>query len=104
MESIKCPICKGNMQKIRDKTKEDDVEFGAYKCKFCGEELMDMKQLKTLATKYRSLRTAKKITFAKWGNSIAVRIPNKIAQELKIKAGKEGLINKDKEGIRITTN
>ncbi|MEK6974610.1 MAG: AbrB/MazE/SpoVT family DNA-binding domain-containing protein [Nanoarchaeota archaeon] len=92
------------MDKIKDLIKEDGIEFEAYKCNSCGEEIMNMNQLNNLAEKYRKLRKAKKITFAKWGNSIAVRIPNEIARELKIKPGKEAFINNDKEGIRIITN
>ncbi len=88
--------------KIKDKIHEDNVDFEAYKCSSCGEELLDMHQLKGLATKYRELRKAKEITFAKWGNSIAVRIPVEIAEEFKIKAGKHGFINTDEEGIKIT--
>jgi len=43
-----------------------------------------MKQLKVLASKYRKLRSAKDITFTKWGNSIAVRIPSEIVDEYNI--------------------
>ncbi len=98
---MECPICKGEMKKINDKIKEDGIEFEAFKCQSCGEEIMDMKQLKSLADKYRKLRKAKEIVFAKWGNSIAVRIPSEIAKEYKIKSGKPGIITKDKEGIKI---
>lgn len=82
--------------------KEDNVEFEAYKCSACGEELLDMHQLKDIASRYRELRKAKEITFAKWGNSIAVRIPVEIVQELKIKDGAHGLITSEEQGIKIT--
>lgn len=98
---MKCPICKGTMEKIKDMIKQDGVEFEAFRCKSCGEEIMDMKQLKVLAHKYRKLRKAKEITFAKWGNSIAVRIPSDIINEYNITSGKQGILTKDKEGIRI---
>ena len=98
---MECPICKGKMEKIKDKLKEDRIEFEAYRCLSCGEEIIDMKQLKSLADKYRKLRKAKDITFAKWGNSIAVRIPSEIAEEFNIKSGKPGILTKDKEGIKI---
>lgn len=102
MKEKKCPLCAGKMVQVRDNIKEDNIDFEAYKCTSCGEELLDMHQLKGLATKYRELRKAKEITFAKWGNSIAVRIPVDIAEELKIRAGKHGFINTDEEGIKIT--
>lgn len=98
---MKCPICKGEMEKIKDIIEEDKVGFEAYRCESCGEELMDMKQLKVLAKKYRKLRQAKKITFAKWGNSIAVRIPSEVVDEYHITSGKHGILTKDREGIRI---
>lgn len=102
MKDKKCPLCTGKMIQIKDSIKEDNVEFEAYKCNKCGEELLDMQQLKGLATKYRGLRKAKAITFAKWGNSIAVRIPVHIAEQFHLKPGKQGIINSDEEGIKIT--
>ncbi len=99
---MKCPTCqKGIMEKKKDVIEEDGIEYEAYKCKDCGEEIMTMKQLKVLASKYRKLRKAKEITFAKWGNSIAVRIPSDIVEEYRISVGKHGSLTKDKEGIRI---
>ena len=99
---MKCPICnKGEMEKIKDIIKQDGIEFEAFKCRSCGEEIMDMRQLKTLAQKYRKLRKAKEITFAKWGNSIAVRIPGEIVNEYNLTSGKHGIMTKDKDGIKI---
>jgi len=99
---MKCPTCnKGKMERIKDVIWEDGVEFEAFRCNLCGEEIMDMKQLQVLATKYRKLRKAKEIKFAKWGNSIAVRIPSDIISEYHIKAGKQGILTKDKDGIKI---
>src|SRR3989338_4540952 len=99
---MRCPVCqKGKMEKKKGIMEQDGIEFEAYTCLECGEEIMDMKQLKVLAGKYRRLRNAKDITFAKWGNSIAVRIPSEIADEYNISAGKHGTLTKDKEGIRI---
>ena len=98
---MKCPICQGKMEKISSVIEKDSVGFEAFKCTACGEEIMNMKQLNSLANKYRKLRKAKEITFAKWGNSIAVRIPAEIVEEYSIKPGKHGLLTKEKEGIRI---
>jgi len=98
---MKCPICKGEMKKIKDIMEQDGLSFEAFRCNSCGEELMNMKQLKVLANKYRRLRKAKEITFAKWGNSIAVRIPHELVEEYHITSGKQGILTKDKEGIKI---
>ena len=96
-----CPLCKGTMKKIKDKIKQDGIEFEAFRCTSCGEELMNMTQMKSLAKEYRKLRLAKEITFSKWGNSIAVRIPSDIAEEYHITSGKQGIMTKDKDGIKI---
>ena len=99
---MRCPICnKGKMEKIKDSIQEDGIEFEAFRCTSCGEEIMNMKQLRGLAKKYRKLKKAKEVTFAKWGNSIAVRIPSDIVEEYKIASGKHGILTKDKKGIKI---
>ena len=99
---MKCPICKkGTMEVFTDKIKEEGIEYEALKCSNCGEEIMNMQQLSVLAKKYRKLRKAKEVVFTMWGNSLAVRIPSEIAEELKISSGSHGVLTKDKEGIRI---
>ncbi len=98
---MKCPTCQGTMKQKKDIIEEDGIAFEAFQCAACGEEIMTMKQLKALAGKYRKLRKAKEVTFTKWGNSLAVRIPSDIAEEFNITAGKHGTMTKDKEGIKI---
>ena len=99
---MECPICKkGTMEKTKDTIKQDGIEYETFKCVTCGEELMNMHQLKALASKYRKLRKAKDVVFSKWGNSIAVRIPCEIVGEYNISEGKHGVLTTDKEGIRI---
>ncbi len=100
-KNLKCPLCSGLMEKVEDNLEQDKVSFVAYKCTKCGEELMDMEQLKELAHKYRELRKAKEITFAKWGNSLAVRIPQDFAEGLSIKEGDRALLKRTKEGLEI---
>lgn len=89
------------MEKIKDEIKQDRIEFEAFKCDSCGEEIMNMKQLSVLANKYRKLRDAKEITFAKWGNSIAVRIPSEYLEAYHISSGRHGLLTKERDGIKI---
>ncbi|MBI4141403.1 AbrB/MazE/SpoVT family DNA-binding domain-containing protein [Candidatus Woesearchaeota archaeon] len=98
---MKCPICKGNMVVTKDVMPKEKVVFEAYKCEKCGEELMNMQQLKSLADKYMELRKAKDVSFAKWGNSLAVRIPKDIVGELGIKEGTHALVTREKESIKI---
>lgn len=99
---MKCPICnKGEMIKVNDSIKQDSIEFEAFRCANCGEEILNMAQLKSLANKYRKLRKAKEIIFSKWGNSIAVRIPSDIVKEYHITSGKHGILTNDKDGLKI---
>lgn len=79
----------------------DGVSYGFFKCDRCGEEILDMPQLKSLARKYRELRKAKDVTFSQWGNSLAVRIPKEIADDLGLADGKQGMLMKDRKGLRI---
>lgn len=97
---MKCPICKGKMKLINDEM--DNVTFEAFRCISCGEELLNSSQLRSLAGKYRKLRKAREVTFAQWGNSIAVRIPKDIADKLNIKPGSHGLLTEKKKEIQIS--
>ncbi|MBI4140206.1 AbrB/MazE/SpoVT family DNA-binding domain-containing protein [Candidatus Woesearchaeota archaeon] len=98
---MKCPVCKGNMSVVKDVMPKEKVGFEAYKCENCGEELVNMAQLKSLAQKYRELRRAKDVRFAKWGNSLAIRIPTELVDELGIHEGMHALIRKEKEALKI---
>jgi len=50
---MKCPTCnKGEVRRIKSIIKQDGIEFETFRCNSCGEEIMDMKQLKVLAQKY----------------------------------------------------
>ncbi|HLC62916.1 MAG TPA: hypothetical protein VJJ21_01210 [Candidatus Nanoarchaeia archaeon] len=89
------------MEKVKDKIDGDGIEFEALKCSSCGEEIMNMAQLKNLAGKYRRLRKSKEVTFTKWGNSIAVRIPQEITKEFNITSGVHGILTAEKESIKI---
>ena len=101
MEKMKCPKCSGSMKPVKGVIEEDEVEFNAFRCEKCGEELLDMKQLNKLASHYRKFKEAEKVVFAKWGNSIAVRIPSSYVKELKITPGKSAVLMKERNGLRI---
>ncbi len=101
MKKITCPVCNGNMEKVKDSMPEDNIDFEAYKCVSCGEKLMNMNQLGVLAEKYRNLRKAKEVKFQKWGNSLAVRIPKELVDELHLAPKKKGLAIKEKNSLKI---
>ena len=47
------------------------------------------------------MRDAKEITFAKWGDSTAVRIPSDLVEGYSIFSGKHGWLTKDKDEMKI---
>lgn len=96
-----CHNCKGKMEKIFGEMPKEKVEYEAYKCISCGEEILTMDQMKNLADKYKELRKAKKTFFAKWGNSIAIRIPDAIVKEYNLKPGKKAELRNEKGMIKI---
>jgi YgiT-type zinc finger domain-containing protein len=104
----KCPICeKGNLKKIMNKERVHGVflgEFPAKKCSHCGEIWTDgktMEKIEKIAKKkgVYGLGATTKIT--KTGNSLAVRIPKKIADYLKLKDGKEAYIHPEDHKLVI---
>ncbi len=42
---------KGEMKKVKGTIEQDGIEYEAYRCGSCGEEIMNMKQLGSLAKK-----------------------------------------------------
>jgi len=81
--------------------KQDNVEYSYYQCPKCKEEILDMSQLSKAAKQYRKLKSAKKIKFMKWGNSIAVRIAKDFIKDLNIKPGKEAHMVKEGKELKI---
>ncbi|MFH1399440.1 MAG: AbrB/MazE/SpoVT family DNA-binding domain-containing protein [Candidatus Woesearchaeota archaeon] len=104
---MKCPICKGNL--IKSKTKE--YYFGEYMgeypaevCDKCGETFLDSKAMQKIESKAKAkgiwgLGFSTKIT--KTGNSLAIRIPKKIAKYLTIREGTSVYIHPEKDRLVI---
>lgn len=90
------------METIQASFKEDNINYEAFRCSVCREEIVDMEQLHQLAKEYKKLRKAKQTGFAKWGNSIAIRIPDEMVKELKIKPGTKAQITREKGILKIT--
>lgn len=98
---MKCPNCNSKTVLKKGLLPKSELELESHYCQKCGQSFVDMKQLGELARKEKALREAKKARFAKWGNSLAIRIPKQIATELSINAGKEALISKEKKALKI---
>ena len=97
----RCSECNGEMQELKTKTPED-IEYSYYRCKKCGEEIVDMKQLHKVAEQYRTLKKYQ-VKLSKWGLSLGLRIPKELVERYHLKDEEEVAIIPEKKGIRILT-
>lgn len=95
----KCSECNETMFELTAKTPEG-VNYSYFKCKKCGEEIVDMKQLHHVAERYRTLRKYQ-VKLSKWGLSLGLRIPKDIVKKYHLKDDKEVAIIPEKDGIKI---
>jgi len=97
---MKCPICEKGMLK---KTKIKEYMFGVYLgefsaeiCTICGESFTDSevtKKIEEIAKDKGIWRLGAVTKITKTGNSLAVRIPKKLVDYLKLKDGEETYIH-----------
>jgi len=106
----KCPICgKGNLKRKKIKEEMFGVylgEFPADVCDSCGESFTDVettKKIEEVAKKKGIWGMGTKTKITKTGNSLAVRIPKKLASFLKLKEGEEAFIHPDAGRLMIET-
>ncbi len=95
----KCSECNGIMHELTAQTPEN-IEYSYYKCKKCGEEVVDMKQLHHVADQYRILKKYQ-VRLSKWGLSLGLRIPKELVEKYHLKDEGEVAIIPEKKGIRI---
>ena len=95
-----CPICgKGLLNKGKIKEYMFGVylgEFPAEICSKCNESFTDAettREIGEIARKKGIWDMGKKTKITKTGNSLAIRIPKKIADFLKLKEGKEAYLH-----------
>ncbi len=95
----KCAECGSEMRELSAKTPEG-VSYSYFKCSSCGEEIVDMKQLHSVAEKYRAMKrySAK---LSKWGLSLGVRIPKELVRKYNFKQEEEVIMVPEKGGIKI---
>lgn len=73
-------------------------EYPAEVCDSCGESFVDqaaMGKIEARAKKLGLWGLAKKVSIAKSGNSLVVRIPAELARFLRLKGGEEALVRPD---------
>ncbi len=97
----KCSECNVVMQELTAKTPES-IQYSYYKCKKCGEEIVDMNQLHQVADKYRTLKKYQ-VKLSKWGLSLGLRIPKELVERYHLKNEEEVAIIPEKKGIKIIT-
>ena len=95
----RCTACGREMKELKDKTPEG-IPYRYYKCKKCGEEIVDMKQLHTVASRYRSIKRYN-VTLSKWGLSLGMRIPKEIVEKYKLKKNEQVVLIPEEEGLRV---
>ncbi len=96
MRQKQCLSCDGMLEKKVGKHK--GVEYSAYRCAECGEQIMDFTQ----AMNYMdNAEKSRQVTFSKWGQSIAIRIPVEIARAFKIKIREKARIITEKDGFKV---
>lgn len=104
-----CPVCgEGRLRKgtVREEMFGADLgEYPAQVCDSCGESFVDqdvMKKIEARAKQMGLWGLAKKVSIAKSGNSLVVRIPAELARFLRLKGGEEALVRPEgKEKIVV---
>ncbi|OIO26235.1 hypothetical protein AUJ14_02450 [Candidatus Micrarchaeota archaeon CG1_02_55_22] len=95
---MKCN-CGGEFKPTTRKT-EEGIAYEALACNRCKEELLTMKQAKKLA---KALENVYHTTVAKWGKSIAIRVPASVVRKQHLKAGQKAQVipDEDNKGFRV---
>jgi DNA-directed RNA polymerase subunit RPC12/RpoP len=83
----KCNECGKEMEELAAKTPEG-VEYSYFKCKSCGDEIVSMNQLHSVAETYRDMEKYK-VKLNKWGLSLGLRIPMELVKKYKLKNKKD---------------
>ena len=94
-----CSNCKKQMEEQEGRTPEG-IRYHYYTCKNCGEEIVDMNKLHTVAEKYRAMKRFH-AKISKWGMSLGLRIPKELVDRYHLKDEKEVAIIPEENGMRI---
>lgn len=94
-----CTECGGQLQESTATTPEG-IAYHFSRCKKCGEEVVDMKQLHAVAEQYRMLKKYH-VKLSKWGLSLGIRIPKELVEKYHLKDDEEVAIVPEKKGLRI---
>lgn len=87
------------MVELKAKTPEE-ISYHYFKCKRCGEEIVDMKQLHNVAQKYSQMKRFH-AKISKWGMSLGLRIPKELVKRYNLRNEEEVTIVPGEKGIQI---
>src|SRR5438445_12255817 len=94
-----CPACgKGRLHRGKVREQMFGVDLGEYPaeiCDSCGEAFVDSEAMKKIEARAKAIGLwglAKKVSIAKSGNSLVVRIPADLARFLRLKGGEDALV------------
>ncbi len=105
---VKCPICrKGSLRKGKIKESMFGVDLGEFPaevCTCCGESFTDpetTRKIEEAAKKRGVWALGVNSRIIRSGNSLAVRIPKKIADYMNLREGEEAFIHPDNHKLVI---
>lgn len=97
---MKCPVCgKANLRRERRRAEQDGFDLGVYVaeiCPSCGEIFWNQTDVVKMEQKAKEIGIwglEQKTKVATVGNSLAVRIPKRLADFLRLRQGVEVLIH-----------
>ena len=93
----KCFECSGAMDLVRGTRK--GVDYAAYRCVKCGEEIMSLDQA---ANYLDAAQSAKTVSLSKWGKSLGLRIPASIVRKFRLSDKKKARITEEKGSFKVT--
>ena len=96
---VECPVCgKGKLRRGKVREEMFGIDLGEYSaeiCDSCGESFVDQDAMRKIEARAKEMGLwglAKKVSIAKSGNSLVVRIPAKLARFLRLKGGEDALV------------
>ena len=98
---MKCTKCESKMINKKGITPEG-FGYNYSQCVNCGEEIVDLKQLHAVASKYREMKKYS-VKISKWGDSLAMRIPKELVKEYNLKNENQLILIPEKKSIKIIT-
>jgi len=96
---VGCPVCgKGKLRRGKAREEMFGIDLGEYPaeiCDACGESFVNQDAMKKIEARAKEMGLwglAKKVSIAKSGNSLVVRIPAELARFLRLKGGEDALV------------